>query len=450
MSGVIAIVGRPNVGKSTLFNRLVGGREAIMDDQSGVTRDRHYGLSEWNGRGFSVIDTGGYVVGSDDRFESAIRGQVDQALKEADVILFMVDARVGLTDLDRDFAGVIRRTGRPVVVAANKIDQPKDEAMAAEFYGMGFPDVFPLASASGAGTGDLLDLVVNLLPEEPEAEPLELDEDGEPIEKDTPPPPPRIAVVGRPNVGKSSLINEILGAQRSIVTEEAGTTRDAVDAPFSGFGLDLVLVDTAGIRRKAKVSEDIEFYSVMRAVRAIEYSDVCLMILDATRGYESQDTNIMRMAHRHKKGVVIVVNKWDLIEKDHKTMLEYEKTIREKLGPEGHIPIIFISVKERQRVLKALEEAVSVAKRMRQRISTSKLNEWLRSSVQAYGPPAVRGHTVQMNYATQLPTPTPTIAIFTNKPDDVKESYTRYLENKLRDAFPLNGVPVRIIYRQKS
>lgn len=436
MANIVAIVGRPNVGKSTLFNRLVERKQAIMDNESGVTRDRHYGYAEWNGKSFTVIDTGGYVEGSDDIFEGAIRTQVKEALQEANVILFMTDCHTGLHGLDTDFANVVRETGKPVIIVANKADNAEKSYMASEFYQLGITDsIYPVSSVSGSGTGDLLDEVVTHFEEEQEAT----------LEDQV----PRVAIIGRPNVGKSSFLNALLGKERTIVTNIAGTTRDAVDSRYQLFGKDFVLTDTAGIRKKAKVREDIEFYSVLRAVQALQDSDVCIVILDATQGLESQDMNIIALATRYKKGVVIMVNKWDLVEKDHQTADLFKKSIAEKLGPLSYIPVIFTSVLNKQRIFQAIELALTVADNKRRKVTTSQLNSKMLPEIERYPPPAIRGKHIKIKYITQLPTPNPTFAFFCNHPNDIRESYERFLLNKLRTYFDFQGVPVTVVFRQK-
>jgi len=436
MANIVAIVGRPNVGKSTLFNRLIERKQAIMDNESGVTRDRHYGYGEWNGKQFTVIDTGGYVEGSDDIFEGAIRTQVKEALEEASVVLFMVDCLTGLHGLDQDFANVVREIKKPVLVVANKADSTEKSYAANEFYALGVSDeIYPISSASGSGTGDLLDATVALF--EPEVEPEEQ------------PDVPRIAIVGRPNVGKSSFLNALLGKERTIVTDIAGTTRDAVDTRYNLFEKDFILTDTAGIRKKAKVKEDIEFYSVLRAIQALQDSDVCIVVIDAQNGLEAQDMNIIGLAHKYRKGTIIMVNKWDLYEKETNSAKEYQDQIAEKLGPLSYIPVVFTSVINKQRIFKAIETALKVADNKSKRISTSELNEKLLKDVEAYPPPAVRGKHIKIKYVTQLPTRTPAFAFFSNHPKDIKEAYERYLINKLRGHFDFTGVPIKAIMKQK-
>ena len=435
MSNIVAIVGRPNVGKSTLFNRLIGKRRAIVNEESGVTRDRNYGKSEWNGKEFSVIDTGGYVCNSDDVFEEEINKQVLLAIDEADVILFMVDAETGITDLDENFARLLRNVKKPVYVVANKVDNHELLYDAQEFYRLGIgEEVFSVSSMSGSGTGDLLDKVVSHFRNEAVEDTDHL---------------PRITVVGRPNVGKSSTINALLGVERNIVTDIAGTTRDALNTRYTQFGYDFVLVDTAGVRKKAKVNEDVEFYSVMRSIRAIEDSDVCLLLLDATRGMEAQDLNIFHLIERNQKGVVIIVNKWDLIEKDNRTLQEYEKSIREKIAPFKDVDIIFASALTKQRLLKALETALKVYQNRLQKLKTSELNRVMLEAIEAYPPPSTKGKFIKIKYVTQLPTHAPSFAFYCNLPQYVKEPYKRFLENKIRENWDFRGVPIQIFMRKK-
>lgn len=434
MANILAIVGRPNVGKSTLFNRLVEKKQAIMDNESGVTRDRHYGYGEWNGKKFTVIDTGGYVEGSDDIFEGAIRTQVKEALEEATAILFMVDCDTGLHGLDQDFANVVREIDKPIFLVANKADNQEKHLASNEFYNLGMDaDLFPIAAASGTGTGDLLDAVVK-----------EFD-DEELIKDDV----PRIAILGRPNVGKSSFVNALVGKERSIVTDIAGTTRDAINTRYNLFGKDFILTDTAGIRRKSKVKENIEFYSVLRAIQALQDSDVCIVMIDADTGLESQDMNIIGLAHKYKKGIVLMVNKWDLQEKDSKTADTYRKFLEEKLGPMSYIPVIFTSVLNKQRIMQTLELALQVFDNRSRKISTSKLNEIMGKEIEHYPPPAVRGHYIKIKYITQLPTHTPTFAFFCNFPQYIKEPYHRYLTNRMREHFDFRGVPIKMVFRKK-
>lgn len=435
MSTIVAIVGRPNVGKSTFFNRLVQRREAIVDAVSGVTRDRHYGKTDWNGREFTVIDTGGYVVGSDDVFEAEIDKQVELAIDESDVIIFMVDVEHGVTGMDEEVATLLRRSKKPIFLAVNKVDNNKRAADAVEFYSLGLGDLYTIAATNGSGTGDLLDAVVDALPPK--------------VEDDTEDELPRFAVVGRPNAGKSSFINALIGEERYIVTDIAGTTRDAMDTKYNRFGFEFNLVDTAGIRRKAKVKEDLEFYSVMRSVRAIEHADVILLVVDATRGFDGQVQNIFWLAERNRKGIVILVNKWDLIEKKTNTMKEFEKHIRSQIEPFTDVPIVFISVLEKQRIFKAIETAVQVYQSKTRRIKTSELNEFFLPLVEAFPPPAIKGKYVKIKYCMQLPTPQPQFALFCNLPQYLKEGYRRFLENKLRAAYDFSGVPISIYFRKK-
>ena len=434
MSAIVAIVGRPNVGKSTFFNRLVQRREAIVDAVSGVTRDRHYGKTDWNGREFTIIDTGGYVVGSDDVFEAEIDKQVELAIDEADVIIFMVDVEHGITGMDEEVAQLLRRSKKPIFLAVNKVDNNKRAEDAVEFYNLGLGDFFTIASTNGSGTGDLLDAVVEALPEREEREEDEL---------------PRFAVVGRPNAGKSSFINALIGEDRYIVTDIAGTTRDSIDTKYNRFGFEFNLVDTAGIRRKAKVKEDLEFYSVMRSVRAIEHADVCLVVVDATRGFDGQVQNIFWLAERNRKGVVILVNKWDLVDKETNTMKEFEKHIRQQIEPFTDVPIVFISTLTKQRIFKAIETAVKVYENKTRRLKTSELNNFFLPLVEAFPPPAYKGKYIKIKYATQLPTPQPQFALFCNLPQYLKDGYRRFLENKLREAYDFTGIPISIYFRKK-
>jgi GTPase len=437
MANIVAIVGRPNVGKSTLFNRLVEERKAIEDNMSGVTRDRHYGHAQWSGKFFSVIDTGGYVTGSEDVFEAEIRKQVKLAIEEADVILFTVDCIDGLTDLDMEFANELRGTKKPLFIVANKADNREKAMVAHEFYSLGISDfeVYPIAAASGSGTGELLDEVVRQF----EDEGIEDPDAGI----------PKISILGRPNVGKSSFLNALLGHERSIVTDEAGTTRDAIHTRYKLFGQDFIITDTAGIRKKAKVKEDVEFYSVMRSLRTLEESDVVIVMIDATRGLEAQDINLISLAIKNNKGVMIMVNKWDLIEKDHKTMGKIKDDMVDRLGENKWIPIIFTSVIEKQRIFQAIELATKVYENKTRRIATSKLNDILLQEIEKYPPPAWKGKYIKIKYVTQLPTKNPVFAFFCNLPQYIKDPYTRYLENRLRENFNFEGVPVKIVYKNK-
>ncbi|WP_251622383.1 ribosome biogenesis GTPase Der [Odoribacter lunatus] len=435
MSNIVAIVGRPNVGKSTLFNRLIGTRKAIVNEESGVTRDRNYGKSEWCGKEFSVIDTGGYVSNSDDIFEEEINKQVLLALDEADVILFMVDTEIGLTGLDENFAKLLRNIQKPVYLVANKVDTSERIYDASEFYRLGIDsELYCISSANGFGTGELLDAICSHFSEEKEENTDHL---------------PHIAIVGRPNVGKSSTINALIGEARNIVTEIAGTTRDSLYTRYNRFGHDFILVDTAGMRKKAKVSEDVEFYSVMRSIRAIEESDVCMLLIDATRGMEAQDLNVFRLIERNHKGVVILVNKWDLIEKDHKTTAAFEKELREKIAPFRDVDIIFTSAVTKQRLLKALEAAIKVYENRTQKLKTSELNRIMLEAIEAYQPPMTKGKSVKIKYVTQLPTHSPSFAFYCNLPQYIKETYKRYLENKIRENWDFTGVPIQLFMRKK-
>lgn len=433
MSRIVAIVGRPNVGKSTLFNRLVGRREAIVDDFSGVTRDRHYGTSEWCDEAFTVIDTGGYVTQSEDQFEAAIRKQVHLAIEEADILLFVVDVTTGITDLDQSLANMLRRHKKPLLVVANKVDHGERLPASSEFYAFGLGEVYPISSQTGSGTGELLDELIKHLP--PATEPA--------------PDLPKIALVGRPNVGKSTLLNALLGYERTIVTPIAGTTRDAVHTEYKGFGHHFVLTDTAGLRKKAKVHEDIEFYSVLRTLRVIEESDVILLLLDATQGIEAQDLQIFHLASKHRRGIVILVNKWDLVEKDHKTMKEFEKTIKERLAPFRDVPIIFISATDKQRIFQAVETAMNVHQARQAHIPTRQLNEVMGKVIEDYPPPAWKGKYIRIKYITQLRQVPPTFVFFCNLPQYIRDPYKRYLENKLRDYYKLTGVPIILLFREK-
>jgi GTP-binding protein len=437
MANIVAIVGRPNVGKSTFFNRLVGQRKAIMDDESGVTRDRHYGYAEWIGKNFTVVDTGGYVHGSDDIFEESIRKQVQLAIDEATVILFMVDVEAGVTGLDEEFANVLRRSKKPIYIVANKADTFQRGHQAGEFYALGVgEEIFPISSQHGSGTGDLLDEVVKHF----QTEDAENPDEGI----------PKIAIMGRPNVGKSSFVNLLLGEERNIVTDIAGTTRDSIHSRYKSFGKEFILIDTAGLRRKSKVHEDIEFYSVMRSIRALEEADVCVVMVDATRGLEAQDVNIIGLADKNKKGVVILVNKWDLIEnKETNTTKEFEEMIYDKLGSMTYMPIIFTSVLTKQRVHKAIEKVIEVYENKMMKISTSKLNDVMLEEIERYPPPAVKGKHIKIKYVTQIPTHNPTFAFFCNLPQYIRESYTRFLENKIRRHFGFEGVPINVIYKKK-
>lgn len=435
MSKIVAIVGRPNVGKSTLFNRFVESRRAIVDDVSGVTRDRLYGKCLWNGIEFSVIDTGGYVANSDDIFEEQIRKQVHLAMEEADVILFMTDVESGITDLDEEMASIMRRSSKPVVPVVNKVDNHQRIPDAQVFYAMGLrEELYTVSAMSGSGTGDLLDRVVALLPDSPDQGEVVL---------------PKFTVVGRPNVGKSSFINALIGEERNIVTNIAGTTRDAIHTRYNKFGHDFIIIDTAGLRKKAKVTDDLEFYSVLRSVRTIEEADVCILMLEADRGLEAQDLNIFSLILRNRKGVVILVNKWDLVEKDNHSLKAFEKDIKSRLAPFTDVPIVFISALTKQRIHKALETAMAVYANRSKKIKTSELNEVMLQAFEAYPPPATKGKYVKIKYCTQLPSHTPSFAFFANLPQYIKDPYKRYLENKLRENFDFTGVPIQVYIRQK-
>ncbi|CAM1342535.1 GTP-binding protein [Tenacibaculum lutimaris] len=433
---IIAIVGRPNVGKSTLFNRLVKRREAIVDSVSGVTRDRHYGKSEWNGKEFSVIDTGGYVIGSDDIFEGEIRKQVQLAIDEADIIVFVVDVEQGITPMDAEVAKILRQVEKPLFMAVNKVDNAMRDADAVEFYNLGLGEYYTISSINGSGTGELLDAIVEEIPEPDENE----DKQDE---------LPRFAVVGRPNAGKSSFINALIGEDRNIVTNIAGTTRDSIDTKYNRFGFEFNLVDTAGIRKKSKVKEDLEFYSVMRAVRAVEHCDVAVLVIDATRGFEGQDEKIFWLAEKNRKGIVILVNKWDLVEKETNTMRDFEAKIRQTIAPFTDVPIIFISALTKQRIFKAIETAVDVFENRKRRIQTSKLNETMLEIMEHNPPPATKGKFIKIKYCMQLPTHTPQFAFFANLPQYIRDPYKRYVENQLREHYNFNGVPISIYFRQK-
>lgn len=435
MSNIVAIVGRPNVGKSTLFNRLCGGRKAIVDELSGVTRDRHYGKSDWNGKEFSLIDTGGYITNSDDVFEEEIRKQVLLAMDEADSVLFVVDVLSGITDLDEIIAGLLRKSSKKALVVVNKVDNSQRQYDASVFYGLGLGEIYQLSAISGSGTGELLDELVKDFPR--------------PEEEEKPDETPGFTIVGRPNVGKSSLTNALLGQERNIVTPIPGTTRDAIYTRYNKFGHDFMLIDTAGLRKKGKTMENIEFYSIMRSVRAIENSDVCLLLIDATRGIEAQDVNIFNLIVRNKKGVVILVNKWDLIDKDTGSVKKFTAIIKERISPFEDVPVIFTSAVTSQRIHKALETAMEVHHRRRQRITTSRLNEFLREAVDQIHPPAVKGKYIKINYVTQLPVHTPAFAFFCNLPQYIRDPYKRYLENRMREKFSFSGVPLQLFFRRK-
>jgi len=437
MGNIVAIVGRPNVGKSTLFNRLVGARQAIVDETAGVTRDRHYGKTDWNGKEFSIIDTGGYINKSDDIFEEEIRKQVKLAIEESVLILFLVDVADGITDLDSEVSRMLRKvTDKKVFLVVNKVDNTQRYMEANEFYSLGLGNYFAISSINGSGTGDLLDAVVDALPSD-----VENNEGLEDL--------PKIAIVGKPNVGKSSLANALLGEDRNIVTPIAGTTRDSILTRYNKFGHDFYLIDTAGLRKKGKVTEDLEFFSVLRSIRAIENSDVCVLMLDATEGIEAQDLNIFSLITKNRKGVVILVNKWDLVEKDNKTMAEYAEVIQNRIAPFKDVPILFVSASTKQRIYNVLDEIMHVNENRRKRIPTSQLNEIMLPLIEAYSPPAIKGKFVKIKFVMQLPTFAPTFALFCNLPQYVKEPYKRYLENKLREQFDFTGVPIQIFFRQK-
>lgn len=438
MNSIVAIVGRPNVGKSTFFNRLVQRREAIVDSVSGVTRDRHYGKSDWNGKEFSVIDTGGYAIGSDDIFEEEIRKQVDLAIDEADIIVFVVDVEDGITPMDTEVAKLLRKIKKPIFLAVNKVDNAMRTNDAVEFFNLGLGNYYTISSINGSGTGELLDAISEKINEN--------DNDSEKGETDE---LPRFAVVGRPNAGKSSFINALIGEERNIVTNIAGTTRDSIDTKYNRFGFDFNLIDTAGIRKKSKVKEDLEFYSVMRAIRSIEYADVILLMVDATRGFEGQDEKIFWLAEKNRKGVVILINKWDLIEKETNTMKKFKQEILDKVAPFTDIPVLFISALTKQRIYKAIETAVEVFENRKNRIKTSHLNDAMLEIVKSYPPPAIKGKYIKIKYCMQLPTATPQFVFFCNLPQYVKDPYKRFVENKLRERFNFTGVPITIYFRQK-
>jgi len=437
MSFTVAIVGRPNVGKSTLFNRLLEQRKAIVDDISGVTRDRQYGVTDWNGKAFNVIDTGGFVHGSEDVFEKEIAKQVLVAVEEANAIIFMVDAATGMTDLDDSMAGVLRRSTKPVFLTVNKVDTNERLLEASEFYSLGFERIFFIAAASGSGTGELLDDIAALITEDASEETKEMAG------------LPKFAIIGQPNVGKSSLLNALIGQERTIVSDVAGTTRDTIHTHYNLFQKEFILIDTAGIRRKAKVHEDLEFYSVIRAIKAVDEADVCLLLLDAEKGIAAQDLNIFSLAAKKGKGLVVLVNKWDLVSKETNTAKEYEAELKKRFAPFSDVPILFVSAKEKTRIFKAIEKALEVYDNRQRRIPTSQLNDIILKAIEAYHPPVVRGHPIKIKFVTQLPTAVPSFAFFCNFPDDIKQPYKNYLENKLRENFELTGVPVRLFFRKK-
>ena len=437
MSYTIAIIGRPNVGKSTLFNRLLGARKAIVDDFSGVTRDRQYGVTEWNGKSFNVIDTGGFVSHTDDIFEKEIKKQVRLAIVEANILVFMVDVTTGITDLDESLAQELRKAKKPVLLCVNKVDNTERSYIANEFYGLGFDELFCVSSMSGSGTGEILDRITELIPDDIE--------NAEDQYADL----PKITIVGQPNVGKSTLLNALIGEERNIVTDIAGTTRDSIHTHYNLYGKEFLLIDTAGIRKKNKVHEDLEFYSVIRAIKAIDEADVCILVLDATVGIEGQDMKIFDIMETHKKGIVIFLNKWDAIEKDSKTILGYTEKIKEKIAPFTDIPILFISALEKQRIFQAIDTVLEVYNNRQIKIPTHKLNEVMLAEIEKYHPPAYRGEYIKIKYVTQLPTKVPSFAFFCNHPDYIKGAYKNYLENRMRANFPLSGVPINIFFRKK-
>jgi len=437
MGFTIAITGRPNVGKSTLFNRLLEHRKAIVDNISGVTRDRQYGIADWNGKNFNVIDTGGFVPDSADVFETEIRKQVKIAIEEANAVIFMTDVSTGITTLDESMADILRRATKPVFLVVNKVDNAERQLEATEFYSLGFENVFFISSMSGSGSGELLDALTELIPEEKSEETKEENE------------LPRFAIIGQPNVGKSSLLNALIGKERTIVSDIAGTTRDTIHTHYNLFQKDFILIDTAGLRKKNKEKDDLEFYSVIRAVKAMDEADVCMLVLDAEKGITAQDVNIFSLAARKGKGIVLLVNKWDLLEKSTNTAKEYETQLKEKIAPFSDVPVLFVSAKEKTRIFKAMEIALQVFENRKRRIATSKLNDVMLKAVEAYHAPVVRGHAVKIKYVMQLPTAVPSFAFFTNYPDDIKTPYKNYLENQLRSSFDFTGVPVRIFFRKK-
>ncbi|HEY0434605.1 MAG TPA: ribosome biogenesis GTPase Der [Chitinophagaceae bacterium] len=435
MGFTVAIAGRPNVGKSTFFNRMMEARKAIVHDTSGVTRDRQYGVADWNGKNFNLIDTGGFVPDSEDVFEREIRKQVKIAVEESNAVIFVVDVATGVTDLDESMADVLRRSNKPVFLAVNKVDNHERMLEAAEFYGLGFDRIYFLSSMTGSGTGELLDDLVALIPPEPQ----DSDETGL----------PKFAIIGQPNVGKSSLLNSLIGQERTIVSEIAGTTRDTIHTRYKMFQKDFILIDTAGIRRKAKVHEDLEFYSVIRAINAIDEADVCLLLIDAVKGLSAQDLSIYSLAAKKGKGLVVAVNKWDLVEKETNTARDYEKNLKQKLAPFNDVPVLFISAKDKTRIFKTIETGIQVYENRHRRIATSALNEVMLAAVESYHAPVVRGHSVKIKYITQLPTQVPSFVFFCNFPDDIKTPYRNYLENQLRSNFDFKGVPVRLFFRKK-
>ena len=436
MSGfTVAITGRPNVGKSTLFNRLLEQRKAIVDDVSGVTRDRQYGIADWNGKTFNVIDTGGFVPESEDIFEQEIKKQVLIAVEEANAIIFMTDTATGITSLDESMADMLRRSVKPVFLVVNKVDNSDRLLEAAEFYSLGFDNIFFISAMSGSGTGEVLDAIADLIPKTDE------EESGSVL--------PKFAIIGQPNVGKSSLLNALVGSERTIVSEIAGTTRDSIHTHYNLFNKEFILIDTAGIRRKTKVHEDLEFYSVIRAIKAMDEADVCLLLLDAEKGITAQDLNIFSLAVKKGKGIVVVVNKWDLVDKETNTSRDYTDDLKERFAPFTDLPIIFISAKEKTRIFKVIETALEVFENRSRKIPTSKLNDIMLKAVESYHAPVVRGHAIKIKFVSQLPTPVPSFAFFSNYPDDIKQPYRNYLENQMRKSFPLEGVPIRIYFRKK-
>jgi GTP-binding protein len=437
MGFTVAVVGRPNVGKSTFFNRLLEQRKAIVDDFSGVTRDRQYGVADWNGKNFNIIDTGGFVARSEDVFEREIRKQVHIAVEEANAIVFMVDASIGITEMDSSMAEILRKSSKPVLLVVNKVDNHERLMEASEFYSLGFEHIYFLSSMSGTGTGELLDALADLITEEQSSDTLDLDA------------LPKFAIMGQPNVGKSSLLNALVGQERTIVSDIAGTTRDTIHTHYNLFQKDFILIDTAGIRRKSKVHEDLEFYSVIRAVKAMDECDICLMVLDAEKGIAAQDLNIFGLAAKKGKGVVVLVNKWDLMEKETNTARDYEAELKKRIAPFTDVPILFVSAKDKTRIFKAIELALEVFENKKRKVQTSKLNDIMLKAIEAYHPPVVRGNPVKIKYVTQLPTNVPSFAFFCNFPDDVKEPYKNYLENQLRKNFNFTGVPIRLFFRKK-
>ena len=437
MGFTVAVVGRPNVGKSTFFNRLLEQRKAIVDDFSGVTRDRQYGVADWNGKNFNIIDTGGFVARSEDIFEREIRKQVHIAVEEANAVLFMVDAATGITEMDSSMAEILRKSSKPVLVVVNKVDNHERLMEASEFYSLGFEHIYFLSSMTGTGTGELLDALADLISEEQSSDTLDLDA------------LPKFAIMGQPNVGKSSLLNALVGEERTIVSDIAGTTRDTIHTHYNLFQKDFILIDTAGIRRKSKVHEDLEFYSVIRAVKAMDEADICLLVVDAEKGIAAQDLNIFGLAAKKGKGLVLLVNKWDLMEKQTNTARDYEAELKKRIAPFTDVPILFVSAKDKTRIYKAIELALEVFENKKRKVQTSKLNDVMLKAIEAYHPPVVRGNPVKIKYVTQLPTNVPSFAFFCNFPDDVKEPYKNYLENQLRKNFNFTGVPVRLFFRKK-